>query len=188
MNFFSIGAPYIALASDWLPISTNWTGLMPMVRYPLKLNDCVTSTIRNISFNGVSLHTCLQTIHTKRRKAVERNFGNLAEMYALTLAVADYGIRPVMIDSLMVSDVKAPGEGWPWIDKLPMNRGCDRTILTDAAFQLPIFLHYCQRYEIEELKKKANQGMHKEPLSMAGGGNNGNRVEGERGAFWMFTK
>jgi hypothetical protein len=41
-NFFSIGAPYIALASDWLPIASNWTGLMPM--------------------------------------AVERNFGNLAEM------------------------------------------------------------------------------------------------------------
>ena len=119
---------------------------------------------------------------------MERNFGNLAEMYALTLAVADYGIRPVMIDSLMVSDVKAPGEGWPWIDKLPMNRGCDRTILTDAAFQLPTFLHYCQRYEIEELKKNANQQMYKENLSMAGGGNNGNRVEGERGAFWMFTK
>jgi hypothetical protein len=41
-NFFSIGAPYIALAGDWLPIASNWTGLMPM--------------------------------------AVQRNFGNLAEM------------------------------------------------------------------------------------------------------------
>ena len=41
-TFYSIGAPYMALAADWLPIATNWTGLMPM--------------------------------------AVERNFGNLAEM------------------------------------------------------------------------------------------------------------
>ena len=62
--FFSIGAPYIALAGDWLPIATNWTGLMPM--------------------------------------AVERNFGNLAEMYAMVIAVADYGIRPKMIDNMMV--------------------------------------------------------------------------------------
>ena len=49
--FYSIGAPYIALAQDWLPIATNWTGLMPM--------------------------------------AVARSFGNLAEMYAMVIAVAD---------------------------------------------------------------------------------------------------
>jgi hypothetical protein len=42
--------------------------------------------------------------------AVQRSFGNLAEMYAMVVAVADYGIRPVVIDNLMVSDVHAPGE------------------------------------------------------------------------------
>lgn len=107
-EFYSIGAPYIALASDWLPISTNWTALMYM--------------------------------------AVERNFGNLAEMYAMVLAVADYGIRPAMVDSLMVSNVDAGGEGWPWVDTLPMDRGCDPTILTEE-FPLPTFLHYCQGYK-----------------------------------------
>ena len=76
-DFYSIGAPYIALAADWLPIATNWTGLMPM--------------------------------------ALERNFGNLAEMYAMTIAVADYGVRPKMVDSMMVSDVGAGGERHrPW--------------------------------------------------------------------------
>jgi hypothetical protein len=30
LRYYSIGAPYIALASDWLPIATNWTNLMPM--------------------------------------------------------------------------------------------------------------------------------------------------------------
>ena len=106
-DFFSIGAPYIALASDWLPISTNWTGLMYM--------------------------------------AVERNFGNLAEMYAMVLAVADYGIRPVMVDSLMVSNVDAGGEGWPWVDKLQQERVCDSSLLKDRL-PLPTFLHYCQSY------------------------------------------
>ena len=45
--------------------------------------------------------------------AVERNFGNLAEMYAMVIAVADLGIRPARVDNLMVSDVGASGEGWP---------------------------------------------------------------------------
>ena len=119
--YYSFGAPYIALAVDWLPIATNWTNLMPM--------------------------------------AVERNFGNLAEMYACSIAVADYGIRPAMIDSLMVSNVGAPGEGWPWVDKIPMDRGCDPTILSDPAYFLPNFLHYCQTYRIKEFENGLYPGI-----------------------------
>ena len=110
--FYSIGAPYVALAQDWLPIATNWTGLMPM--------------------------------------AVQRNFGNLAEMYAMVIAVADLGIRPATVDSLMVSNVGAGGEGWPFVDKLPPARACDPTLLDDETYRLPFFLHYCQRYEHTE--------------------------------------
>jgi hypothetical protein len=112
--YYSFGAPYIALAEDWLPIATNWTSLMPM--------------------------------------AVERNFGNLAEMYACSIAVADYGIRPVMIDSLMVSNVGSPGEGWPWVDQIPMDRGCDPAVLIDPAYNLPNFLHYCQSYKVKDFQ------------------------------------
>ena len=143
-NFFSIGAPYIALAADWLPIATNWTGLMPM--------------------------------------AVERNFGNLAEMYAMVIAVADYGIRPKMVDSLMVSDVGAGGEGWPWVDGLPMDRGCNPATLTDEQYQLPTFLHYCQSYEIQALKKAAIAE------GVGGQGKKGNEGTDARGAFWLFSK
>ena len=142
-NFFSIGAPYIALAADWLPIATNWTGLMPM--------------------------------------AVERNFGNLAEMYAMVIAVADYGIRPKMVDSLMVSDVGAGGEGWPWVDGLPMDRGCNPATLTDEQYQLPTFLHYCQSYEIQALKKAAIAE------GVGGQGKKGNEGTDAR-AFWLFSK
>jgi hypothetical protein len=115
--YYSFGAPYIALAEDWLPIATNWTNLMPM--------------------------------------AVERNFGNLAEMYACSIAVADYGIRPAQLDMLMVSDVGAGGEGWPWVDKIPMDRACDPTVLTDPAYNLPFFLHYCQAYKINEFQQNS---------------------------------
>jgi len=119
-DFYSIGAPYIALASDWLPIATNWTALMYM--------------------------------------AVERNFGNLAEMYAMVIAVADYGIRPTMIDSMMVSNVGAGDEGWPWIDALPMDRGCDPSLLTDMSTPLPTFLHYCQTYRHPDLTASHSPG------------------------------
>ena len=105
--FYSIGAPYVALASDWLPIATNWTGLMPM--------------------------------------AVARNFGNLAEMYAMVIAVADLGIRPATVDSLMVSNVGAGGEGWPFVDRLPPDRACDPTLLDDEAHRLPFFLRGAAR-------------------------------------------
>ena len=115
-TWYSIGAPYIALAEDWLPIATNWTNLMPM--------------------------------------AVERNFGNLAEMYAMVIAVADYGIRPVMIDSLMVSNVQVGNEAWPWVDKIPLDRGCDPDIISpNEGYKLPTFLHYCQTYKIESFKQ-----------------------------------
>jgi hypothetical protein len=112
--YYSFGAPYIALAEDWLPIATNWTALMPM--------------------------------------AVERNFGNLAEMYACSIAVADYGIRPVQIDSLMVSNVNCGDEGWLWVDKVPRDRGCDPTIVSDSSYPLPTFLHYCQGYTVEDFR------------------------------------
>eukprot|EP00613_Pedinella_sp_CCMP2098_P022131 CAMPEP_0171688796 /NCGR_PEP_ID=MMETSP0991-20121206/4101_1 /TAXON_ID=483369 /ORGANISM="non described non described, Strain CCMP2098" /LENGTH=573 /DNA_ID=CAMNT_0012276791 /DNA_START=28 /DNA_END=1749 /DNA_ORIENTATION=+ len=144
-TWYSIGAPYIALASDWLPISTNWTNLMPM--------------------------------------AVERNFGNLAEMYAMVIAVADLGIRPARIDNMMVSNVGAGGEGWPWVDNLPMDKGCDPAILQDPQYPLPTFLHYCQRYEIAQLKNAATAA------GLGGQGQHGNSDVGDlRGAHWMFTK
>lgn len=147
-TWFSIGAPYIALAEDWLPISTNWTNLMPM--------------------------------------AVERNYGNLAEMYAMTIAVADLGIRPARIDNLMISDVGAPGEGWPFIDDLPLDKACDPSILTDPQFEMPTFLHYCQRYEIEELKKSSEAAGYNTNLRGKKGDSEG--VSDPRGAHWMFTK
>ena len=113
--YYSFGAPYIALAEDWLPIATNWTNLMPM--------------------------------------AVERNFGNLAEMYACSIAVADYGIRPVQIDSLMISNVNCDDEGWKWVDKIPMDRGCDPTVLSDPEYPLPNFMHYCQGYPVKDFEE-----------------------------------
>ena len=53
-----------------------------------------------------------------------------------------------------------------------MERGCDPTILTEPGRPLPTFLHYCQHYEIDELKRAAADG---------GAGDGG-------GAPWLFSK
>jgi hypothetical protein len=76
-------------------------------------------------------------------------------MYACSIAVADYGIRPVQIDSLMISNVHCDDEGWKWIDQLPLERGCDPTLLTqtDPVYPLPAFLHYCQGYMVKDFKE-----------------------------------
>jgi len=109
--------------------------------------------------------------------AVARNFGNLAEMYAMVLATADLGLRPARVDHLMVSNVDANGEGWPFVDAIAADRGCSLGIFNDSSKPLPFFLHYCQRYEIESLKTEAL-----------------NRAKGDAaaaaaaGADWMFSK
>ena len=75
-------------------------------------------------------------------------------MYAMSIAVADYGIRPKLLDSMMVSDVGSPQEGWPWIDALPKDRGCDPSLVTqkDPEYNLPTFLHYCQTYIVKDFQ------------------------------------
>ena len=82
----------------------------------------------------------------------------------------------------MVSDVGAGGEGWPWVDGLPMDRGCNPATLTDEQYQLPTFLHYCQSYEIQALKKAAIAE------GVGGQGKKGNEGTDARGAFWLFSK
>ena len=99
----------------------------------------------------------------------------------MVIAVADLGIRPSVVDSLMVSNVDAGGEGWAWVDGLPMDRGCDPATLAGDA-PLPTFLHYCQSYEIAQLKAAALAE------GVGGRGPNGNEGTDERGAFWLFSK
>jgi len=105
--------------------------------------------------------------------AVARNFGNLAEMYAMVLAAADLGLRPSRVDHLMVSNVDASGEGWPLVDKLPLDQGCNPAVLANQSKPLPLFLHYCQRYEIASLKAAASLASSGADIS---------------GADWMFSK
>jgi len=109
--------------------------------------------------------------------AVARNFGNLAEMYAMVLATADLGLRPARVDHLMVSNVDANGEGWPFVDAISPDKGCSLDIFDDPSKPLPFFLHYCQRYEIESLKTEALNRANGDPAAAAAAG-----------ADWMFSK
>ena len=71
----------------------------------------------------------------------------LAEMYGYSMAAANLSLPHAQVHHLMVSNVGAGGEGWPFVDRLPPERACDPTLLDDEAHRLPFFLHYCQRYE-----------------------------------------
>jgi len=92
----------------------------------------------------------------------------LAEMYALTMAVADLSIPFTLVSNYMVSDPKtrSPTEAWSWVDDLAIGNagGSTSGSVVDAVcaganitqlptfsghrnrFPFPTTLHYCQRY------------------------------------------
>jgi hypothetical protein len=72
----------------------------------------------------------------------------LAEMFAYCIAAAHLKLPHQMIESLMISNVGAAGEGWPFVDAIEtaeeicpfaMEPNHDR-------YPLPTVIHYCQRY------------------------------------------
>jgi hypothetical protein len=66
---------------------------------------------------------------------------------------------------MMVSNVDAGGEGWPWVDKIPLDRGCDPTIITqeNPRYPLPFWLHYCQNYKVPDFQKMNQDNPHMAP-------------------------
>ena len=85
----------------------------------------------------------------------------LAEMYALTMSAANLTTPWSQLSSYMVSDPRtmSPTEAWAWIDDLATREGpgavcagATATTLPAATrdrsrVALPVFLHFCQRYE-----------------------------------------
>ena len=83
----------------------------------------------------------------------------LAEMYAFSMAAANLTLPIAQLHHLMVSDVGAGGEGWPWVERLA-ETGAARALCAgagphtppastrDPRAALPSVLHHCQRYSI----------------------------------------
>ena len=121
---FAVGPVYIAHVDDWKFLAPAWWAAMPRVheQYP----------------------------HL------------LAEMYALTMSAANMTTPWSQLSSYMVSDPRtmSPTEAWAWIDDLATREGpgavcagATATTLPAATrdrsrVALPIFLHFCQRYEL----------------------------------------
>jgi len=73
----------------------------------------------------------------------------LAEMFAFCIAAAHLELPHQMIDSLMISNTGAGGEGWPMIDKIPIDGMCEFAKNPDHKLNaVPSVIHYCQRYMI----------------------------------------
>ena len=62
----------------------------------------------------------------------------LAEMYAYCIAAAHNRLPHHMLDSLMVSNTDAGGEGWDFVD------GRAAACAKDPALPAPNVLHHCQ--------------------------------------------
>ena len=78
----------------------------------------------------------------------------LAEMFAYCIAAAHLGLQHQIVDSLMVSNTGAGGEGWPMVDALPRENHCNIARSHGHEHEhdhpVPSVIHYCQRYGIKE--------------------------------------
>lgn len=73
----------------------------------------------------------------------------LAEMYAYCIAAAHLELPYQLIDSLMISNTGAGGEGWPMVDKIPHEEACDFARHPDhSKYAVPSVIHLCQRYSV----------------------------------------
>ena len=73
----------------------------------------------------------------------------LAEMFAFCAAAAHLELPHQLMDSLMVSNVGTPGEGWDFIDKIPEEELCSFAKAPDHdKYAVPSVIHHCQRYII----------------------------------------
>jgi len=73
----------------------------------------------------------------------------LAEMFAFCIAAAHLKLPHQVIDSMMISATESGGEGWPLVDKIPMDGMCEFAKSPQHdVYAIPSLIHYCQRYAI----------------------------------------
>lgn len=73
----------------------------------------------------------------------------LAEMFAYCIASAHLNLPHQVVDSFMVSDVTAGGEGWPLVDKIPASEVCGfAKKVNHSKYAVPMVAHMCQRYSL----------------------------------------
>jgi hypothetical protein len=68
-----------------------------------------------------------------------------AEMYGLVIATTQLNLPHTLVKSIVVSTTTTNNrEGWAFVDALPDDQVCNAP--QNATEDLPIVLHYCQRY------------------------------------------
>lgn len=87
----------------------------------------------------------------------------LAEMYAFCIAAAHLKLPHQLVDSLMISNSGAGGEGWPFVKDLPAEETCGIAARPDHdKYPVPSVIHYCQRYFIGDKYFFGKRAMDKE--------------------------
>jgi peptidyl serine alpha-galactosyltransferase len=73
----------------------------------------------------------------------------LAEMFAFCIAAAHLKLPHMLIDSMMISNTGAGGEGWPMVDAMETEGLCEFAKHPDHSKQaVPSVIHFCQRYTL----------------------------------------
>jgi hypothetical protein len=71
--------------------------------------------------------------------------------YAYCIAAAHIQLPHTLIDSLMISSAGVGGEGWKYIQSIPISETCSFASNPDHTVRpIPTLLHYCQRYIVDD--------------------------------------
>jgi peptidyl serine alpha-galactosyltransferase len=125
--YYPAGPPYLATGKDMYAIAKHWVQFLPRV-YELFPDF-------------------------------------MAEMYSYSVAAAYLGLPHQLTTGFMVSDIGSKGmEGFEFLDHIHRDDACHRDVLfrsrtvtkvynddnnaDDNNFQIPLVLHYCQRYSL----------------------------------------
>ena len=84
---------------------------------------------------------------------------NILSHYLLILKVAHLELPHLMVESLMVSDKDAGGEGWPLVEQMKGNV-CEFDYMSKDRPPAPNVIHYCQPYIVD----RYFMGKHRVPL------------------------
>lgn len=160
---YGLGAPW---ATDKFHRHFNRTGICPQGSPCLTIEQGYAASHLSVGPPYLATVADMKTIAKSWVYFVPRVFVQypylLAEMYAYSIAAAHEELPSLTMNHMMISDVTAYSEGWPFIDDL--SEFCENPVngvfYPDKPF--PVVFHYCQAYSIGDFffsKRRVKNGI-----------------------------
>lgn len=143
-KYYPVGPPYLATARDMRNIAEKWSEFVPEVhkQYPYLLAE-----VRDFVWKDAFItEACILNVCSLELPP--------GKMFAYCVAAAHLKLAHQRVDHLMVSNVGAGGEGWPFVDEIIKDEStnvCEFATfpVSSKLHALPAVIHYCQRYMLE---------------------------------------